>query len=288
MDAVEPGRLVRQALARSAGGIALSGSGASAFARWDSIRSVCLVGGGKAGRAMGEAAAGILGEKVKAGILAVPRGQGGISGAVRFLEAGHPYPDGGSVGSAEAMLRLLSEAGERDLVVALLSGGGSAMIAAPPAGIPLADKEEVTRLLLRAGADIAEINAVRKHLSRVKGGLMARAAHPERILAFLLSDVPGDDPSVIASGLFSPEPTTYGDAMEVLSRRGILAGIPGSVRAHLESGIAGNAAETPKPGDPVFSRVTCAVVGSNRSALEAAAAAAKRPGIAYVLTLPGF
>lgn len=286
--AVDPARLVLRALSRSPEGITLSAGEVSAVARWDSIRSVYLVGGGKAGRAMGEAAAGILGEKVVAGAIAVPRGNGGAAGIVRFVEASHPYPDEGSRESAGEMLRLLSAAEEEDLVVALLSGGGSAMICAPAAGISLANKREATRLLLQAGADIGEINAVRKHISRVKGGGMARAAHPARVFALLLSDVPGDDPSVVASGPFSPDPTAFEDVVEILVRREIHNRLPESVRARLDAGLAGTVPETPKPGDPAFDRIACAVVGSNRTALEAASAAAKREGTGSVRILPGF
>lgn len=252
------------------------------------MRNVYLVGGGKAGRAMGEAAAGILGEKVSAGAIAVPHGKGGEAGPVRFIEAGHPYPDEGSREAAAAMLRLLSMAGERDLVVALLSGGGSSMISLPPEGISPADKEVATRLLIDAGAGIAEINAVRKHLSLVKGGYMTRAAHPVRVFALLLSDVPDDDPSVIASGPFSPDPTTYSYALEIVARSGIRARLPSSVLARLEAGQAGAVPETPKPGDPAFTRVARAVIGSNRNALEAASAAARREGVGTVGVLPGF
>jgi hydroxypyruvate reductase len=172
--------------------------------------------------------------------------------------------------------------------VALLSGGGSAMISLPAEGIPPEDKEAATRMLLDAGAGIADINAVRKHLSLVKGGHMARAAHPARVFTLMLSDVPGDDPSVIASGPFSADPTTYRDAMEIVERPGIRARVPGTVRARLETGQAGIVPETPKPGDPAFARVARAVVGSNRNALEAASAAAKREGIGGVIVLPGF
>ncbi|MBI5575367.1 MAG: DUF4147 domain-containing protein [Deltaproteobacteria bacterium] len=288
VEAVEPGRLVRQTLERSAEGISLRGSEQSSFVRWNAIRNICLVGGGKAGRPMGEAAIGILGEKIKAGVLAVPRGKGGESGPVRFVEAGHPFPDGGSREAAEEMLRILAVAGEEDLVVALLSGGGSSMISLPADGISPADKDETSRLLMNAGADISEINTVRKLLSRVKGGRMALAAVPARVFALLLSDVPGDDPSVIASGPFSPDTTISGNALEIVARRGILAMLPNPVRSRLESGAAGNLPDAPKPGDRAFDRVSCAVVGSNRAALEAACAAAKRPGSADVRVLPGF
>jgi glycerate-2-kinase len=286
--AVEPGRLVREALRRRPEGISLAGGGAASFLGRNEVRRIFLVGGGKAGRTMGEAAVGILGEKVAAGAIAVPRGKGGSAGPARFIEAGHPLPDEGSREAARAILGILASAGKRDLVIALVSGGGSAMISAPPEGVSPADKEEVLRRMLQSGADIDEFNTVRKHLSRVKGGRLARAASPARVFALLLSDVPGDEPSVIASGPFSPDPGTYEDAMEVLVRRRIRAEIPPPARAHIEAGVAGSVPETPKPGDPVFAGTAFAVIGSNRLALEAASAAAARDGANAIRLLPGF
>lgn len=237
---------------------------------------------------MGEAALGALGGRVAAGAIAVPKGSGGRAGAVRFIEAGHPLPDDGSLVAAQEILGRLSGSGEKDLVIALISGGGSAMISAPPEEVSVEEKAVLSKLLLRAGADIASFNTVRRHLSRIKGGEAARAAFPARTWALLLSDVPGDDPSLIASGPFSPDPTTFADARAALSRLGILQDVPRSILWHLETGAAGRRRETPKPGDPIFRAVTCAVVGSNRSALDAAAAAAKEEGLKPIRLLPGF
>ena len=287
VDAVEPGRLVREALRRDGERIVLTAGGVFAEATAP-FRSVYLVGGGKAGRAMGEAAAAVLGDLVTAGAVAVPAGSGGSAGALRFIEAGHPVPDAGSREAARAMRGLVARAGEEDLVLALLSGGGSAMISAPADGVSPRDKEEVMRLLLRSGADIAELNTVRKHLSAVKGGLLAAAARPSRVIALLLSDVPGDDPSVIASGPFSPDPTTHSDAMRILVGRGLCSTVPPAVRGHVEAGVGGRIPDTPKPGDPAFERVECAVIGSNRTALSAARDAAAGGGAGPVRILPGF
>jgi hydroxypyruvate reductase len=254
---VDPARLVRLALRRDSEGITLSGGGASSFFPWSFGGRVLLVGGGKAGRPMAQAAASALEGKVAAGAIAVPKGEGG-------------------------------SLGENDLVIALISGGGSAMISAPPEGVSSSDKEAVFRLLLRSGADITEFNTVRKHLSRVKGGRLARAAYPARVWALLLSDVPGDDPSVIASGPFSPDPATYGDARKVLVERKLYDAIPDAVRAHIEAGVSGMIPGTPKPGDPALERVSLAVIGSNRVAIDAAADAAREEGAGTVRTLPGF
>jgi len=285
---VDPARLVRGALKRDPEGIALTGGGARSTLRWSSIERIFLVGGGKAGRPMAQAAAAALEGRIAGGAIAVPKGEGGSLGSVRLIETGHPLPDEGSREGALAMLDMVSRAGGNDLVIALVSGGGSAMISAPPEGVSSSDKEAVFRLLLRSGADITEFNTVRKHLSRVKGGRIARAAYPARLWALMLSDVPGDDPSVIASGPFSPDPTTFGDARKVLVERKLYDAIPDSVRAHMEGGVAGRIPESPKPGDPVFAGVSLAVIGSNRVALDAAADAAREEGAGAVRVLPGF
>ncbi len=285
---VDPARLVEAALTCDSNGISLSGGGARSILPWSSVERIFLVGGGKAGRPMAQAAISALEGKVAAGAIAVPKGEGGYLDAAQLIEAGHPLPDEGSRDASQAMLDLVSRAGKNDLVIALISGGGSAMISAPPEGVSSSDKESVVRLLLRSGADITEFNTVRKHLSRVKGGRMAQAAHPARVWSLMLSDVPGDDPSVIASGPFSPDPSTYGDARKVLVDRKLYGAIPGTVREHIEAGVSGMVPETPKPGDPSLERVSLAVIGSNRVALNAAADAAREGGAGAVLVLPGF
>jgi len=285
--AVDPGRRVRESMRADPRGIAFSGGPSEEFFPWEEIRSIFVVGGGKAGRRMGEAAVSILGERVTAGVLAVPSGQGGTAGTVRFLEAGHPVPDEGSLEASREILSLLSGAREQDLVVALVSGGGSSMVSAPVEGVTLGEKGSVSRLLPRSGIDIRSLNIVRKHLSSIKGGKLAAAAYPARVRALLLSDVPGEDPSVLASGPFSPDPSTYLEAMQILVRSHLCSKVPRSVRLHIERGVAGTIPETPKPGDPVFDRVRTVTAGSNRTALAAAAAAARGPGT-RVVELPGF
>lgn len=286
--AVNPEMLIRSTLQREEDGVCLRSGGVSGKARWDEVRGVYVVGGGKAARRMGEAACRVLGEKVTAGILAVPQGAGGSWGPVLFHEAGYPIPDEGSREVSRRTMELLSNAGEGDLVLALISGGGSSMLSAPPKGVSVGDKERVIRLLLRSGAHISEVNTVRRHLSLVKGGQMAEVARPARVWVLLLSDVPGNDPADVASGPFSPDPTTYRDALHVLARYRILAEIPGSVREHLQAGAAGDVPETLKPGDPAFERVTSSIVASNQTALEAASVAARSDREAMVRTLPGF
>jgi hydroxypyruvate reductase len=178
------------------------------------------------------------------------------------------------------VLSLARSAGPSDLVVFLISGGGSALLPAPAPPVTLGEKQEVTRLLLGAGATIGELNAVRKHLSLLKGGQLARAASPATVLTLLLSDVIGDPLDVIASGPTAPDPTTFAEALDVLMRRGVVDRVPSSVRHRLGEGARGHIPETPKPGDALFSRVTHVVVGNNRLVVDAAAKAAQALGYA--------
>lgn len=291
VEAVDPARLVANALRVEGDAVVLDAAGVRAAIPLSSLGKIHLVGAGKAGRAMGEAALAALGSRVAGGVIAVPRGAGGPSGPVRFAAAGHPVPDIYSLAAAREILSILERAGKGDLVVALVSGGGSAMLSSPAAGITMEEKAETFRLLLRAGADIASFNTVRRHLSEVKGGLLARAAHPATVWALLLSDVPGDDPSVIASGPFSPDPTTYADAIGVLERYGIYYAVPSTVRRRLAEGAAGALPETPKPDDPAFLSTTSALLGTNRTAMDAAAlrmARERGAGPVAIVLLPGF
>lgn len=291
VDAVDPARLVASALRLEGDAVVLDAAGVRAAVPLSSLWKIHLVGAGKAGRAMGEAALAALGKRVAGGVIAVPRGADGQSGPVRFAVAGHPVPDIFSLAAAREILSILESAGKGDLVVALVSGGGSSMLSAPAAGITAEEKAETVRLLLREGADITSFNTVRKHLSEVKGGLLARAAQPATVWALLLSDVPGDDPSVIASGPFSPDPTTFGDAIGILERYGIFYAVPSAVRQHLAEGAAGALPETPKPDDPAFLGTIATLVGTNRTAMDAAAlrmARERDTGPTAIVLLPGF
>ncbi len=204
---------------------------------------------------------------------------------IPVFEAAHPVPDERGAAATVRAVELLKTAGKGDLVVCLISGGGSALLAAPSEGITLEEKREVTRLLLEAGADIVELNTVRKHVSRVKGGRLAEAAAPAGVISLILSDVIGDRLDSIASGPTAPDETTYGDALGVLERYDLSGRTPGSVRRMLERGARGEIPETPKPGSPVFGGVENVLVGSNRLATEAARAKALEMGYeAVVLT----
>ncbi len=242
------------------------------------LRHIYLVGAGKACAPMAAACERVLGRRLTAGVVVVKDGHGMPLRRVEVVEAGHPLPDDRGARAAERILELVSQAGADDLVLCVISGGGSALLPAPAGGITLREKTTVTDLLLRSGATIREINAVRKHLSRIKGGQLARAASPARVAGVILSDVPGDTLDAIASGPISPDPTTFEDALDVLRRYGLVDQVPPSVRSHLERGAAGQEPETPKPGDPLFRRVHVEVVGNIDVAVEAAAARVGRLG----------
>ncbi len=196
---------------------------------------------------------------------------------IEIVEASHPVPDDSGVRAARRILALARGLGPDDQLVFLASGGGSALLTLPAPGLTLADKQQVTRALLRSGATIAEINAVRKHLSAIKGGRLAAAAAPARIVTLAISDVPGDDPAVIASGPTVPDATTFADARAVLAKYRI--GEPAAVMAHL----AAAAAETPKREDPIFARTQFELVASPQESLRAAAEAALRRNIAPIV-----
>lgn len=244
----------------------------------DGVEHVWVVAFGKASVPMARAVAKCLGERISGGLVVAPHGSAQPLGRLEVAEASHPLPGPDGEAAARRLVELLRGAGERDLVVCLVSGGGSALLPLPAEGLTLQDKVSTTDLLLRSGAAIAEVNTVRKHLSALKGGWMARAAYPAHVVALVVSDVVGDRLDAIASGPLSPDPTTYADALAVLARYGLLHRVPGRVREHLERGAAGELPETPKPGDPVFERVTVRVVASVAHAVEAAAGEAARRG----------
>ncbi len=239
---------------------------------------VVVLAAGKAAVAMAGAAEEILGGRLH-DALAVTSAPSAPLARTRVVVAGHPLPDARGRQAAAEVEALVRGRRPEDIVVVLLSGGASALLPAPVAGVTLADKAAVTTQLMRAGAGIFELNTVRKHLSRLKGGSLARAAAPARLVALVLSDVVGDDLSTIASGPTVPDPTTYADALRILDDRGLRAVVPASVRRHLEAGLRGEAAETPKPGDPIFRRARTRVIGGNRLSVAAAAREARRQGL---------
>ena len=232
---------------------------------------VFVLAAGKAAGAMARAAEELLGERLAGGLVVTKYGHEAASGELETVFAAHPEPDERGVEAARRAEELANSLGEGDLLLALISGGASALLADPAPDVGLQNMKRLTGALLRSGANIGEINTVRKHVSVLKGGGLVGLAAPAPTLALLLSDVVGDDPSAIASGLTAPDPTTLEDARKVLSRYGIEP--PASVAEYLK-----RAEETPKPGDALFERVANVVCGSGRHAVEAAAEKARELG----------
>lgn len=276
---MDPARLVVSRLAVVDGTMILRDVGDGASERHSG--PVLVIGAGKAAGSMARAALDVLGPETPGDVI-VP-GILEALGAVRIHAGGHPLPTAGSVAGTAAILDRIAGSSVDTLLVFLLSGGASALLASPAPGITLDEKREVTARLLGCGAAIAEINAVRKHLSGVKGGLLARRAAGRPIWALVLSDVVDDDLATIGSGPTAPDPTTFGDALAVLTRYGIASEIPIAVLEHLRSGGTGRHVETPKPGDRCFRSVHNAIIGTNRLALGAAAARARDLGLDAVV-----
>ncbi|MDA8103952.1 MAG: glycerate kinase [Nitrospiraceae bacterium] len=234
--------------------------------------SLLVAGFGKASCPMAQAVEDSISDIVEKGIVVTKyrHCEGYDFRKIAVREAGHPLPDENGRKAAGEIIGLLRGADKKTLVLCLISGGGSALLVSPCEGITLSDKQEVTELLLKAGAGIHELNAVRKHLSGVKGGRLAEAAYPARVLSLIISDVIGDDPDVIASGPTSSDGSTYADALAVLEKYGLRITGPRSVIEVLEKGASGLVPETPKAGQPVFDKVENIIIGGNRAALEAA------------------
>ncbi len=272
--AADPGRCVHQALAVAGGELRC---GPLHFPL-NAISSLRLVGAGKAAAAMAAAAESILGDRIDCGAINTKYGHALPLARVKTFEAGHPVPDQAGVAGTHRQLALLAGLAPDALVLGLFSGGGSALLPAPAEGLTLAEKQETTRLLLACGATIDEINALRKHLSAIKGGLLARAAAPARIVALMLSDVIGDPLDTIASGPTHPDATTFGDCLAIVDRYDLRHQLPSSVLQHLEAGTRGKRPETPKPGDPCFACAESLVIGNSRLAIDAAAHKARALG----------
>ena len=246
-----------------------------AFKDYDRI---LVVGAGKAGAPMARALEDLLGDNIADGVMVVKEGHGLPLEHIRIHEASHPVPDERGIKGAEEILSLVKAAGERDLVLCLISGGGSALLVAPAEGVTLEDKQAVTRLLLACGADIHEINTIRKHLSRAKGGGLARFAYPATVVSLILSDVIGDDLNVIASGPAVPDTSTFEDTRRVLKKYDIWHRVPASVQSRIQRGLKGDIEDTPKVGDAVFQKCYTELVGTNIQALKAAGQQAEELG----------
>ncbi len=289
LDAVDPAAAVHRHLHRD-GDVLRAGNQTYDLRTYE---RVFVVGTGKAGAPMARAAAEVLGDRLAGGVVVVKEDDARIEecrlkiaetdaaqfsisiSILQFVEAGHPIPDERGVAGARRIAQLLEQATERDLVIALISGGGSALLTLPAEGIGLAELQALTSILLRCGANINEINTLRKHLDQVKGGGLARLAHPASVITLVLSDVVGNPLDVIGSGPTVPDTSSFADAYAVLERYGVVADAPAPIVERLRRGMAGEIAETLKPGDPRFARVHNLIVGSNLQAAEAALAAAR-------------
>ncbi|MCJ7575032.1 glycerate kinase [Candidatus Bathyarchaeota archaeon] len=246
----------------------------------DDLRKIVVIGGGKAGGAMAEAVESVLGDRVSGGCVNVLQGTEFRYNLkkIRLQGASHPIPNNDGVRGVAEMLMLISSMREKDLVICLISGGGSALMPYPAEGISLEDKQDVTSRLLMKGATIDDLNAVRKHLSAIKGGQLARRCYPTRVVSLILSDVVGDPLDTIASGPTSPDTTTFRNAVDVLKKYKLWDDICSQVRERLEYGVKKVIVETPKPGDEIFNHVTNIIVGNNSIAAESAAEAAEALG----------
>jgi len=240
-----------------------------------------VIGFGKAAVPMAQAMEETLGDIIEAGTVITKYGHAARHGLkkIRVYEAGHPVPDENGLKGTEEILRMVEVADAGTMVVALISGGGSALFVSPLAEITLEEKRETTELLLAAGASKQELNAVRKHISRVKGGRLAELLYPATTLSLILSDVIGDRLDVIASGPTSPDYTTFGSALETLKKFGLMDHAPQTVVNLIKDGVKGLFPETPKGGEPIFGKIENIIIGNNILAVKAAKCAAEARGI---------
>ena len=270
--AADPARALRGVVTRDGDGVLrIVGQPLAAGAR------LCVLAVGKASPGMAAALEGIAGDEIAAGLIVAREASGGTRMPLRV--AAHPIPDVRSAAAAEEALRFVESARPQDVLVVLLSGGASSLLSAPAGALHVDDLTRTNEALLASGAPIDEVNGVRKHLSRLSGGLLAKRARSRRIEVLVISDVPGDRLDVIGSGPCAADPSRYADALAVLERRALRERVPAAVVAHLEAGARGEVPETAKPGDPALTRVRHTILASNRTALREAAESARRIGM---------
>ncbi len=274
LSAVDPETAVRRALQREGDVLSVAGE----VLNLRDYRRVFVLGAGKASVAMAQGVEACLGEMIDSGLVVTNHRGNASLRHVRVLEAGHPIPDGRGEHAAKQILQMAEAAQHDDLILCLISGGGSALLPLPAGNLKLAEEQLVTNLLLSHGVTILEINTVRKHLSRIKGGQLAAAAHPARLVTLILSDVIGDPVDIIASGPTVPDPSTFADAERILVLYGIWQKLPRSVQEYITEGCNGLIPETPKPKDAIFERSHYTIVGCNGDALTACEHYAMRLG----------
>jgi len=281
LNAVDPAQAVQRALRRDGDTVVVGER------RYEQINRVIVVGAGKAGAPMAEAAVGVLSDRVVRGMVIVKEGHLGTTngqvGPITLPQGAHPVPDERNPQAAHDLAAMLHGLQPDDLVLVLLSGGGSALLTLPAPPLALADLQALTDALLRCGASIGEINILRKHCTELGGGQLARLAAPAQVAALIVSDVVGSPLDVIASGPTAPDPSTFADAWAIVQRYDLAATLPPPITARLQQGMAGEHAETPKAGDPLWARVSNHLIASNVVAAEAAVAAARQRGFNTML-----
>jgi glycerate 2-kinase len=289
IQSVEPGRAVREHLSCYDDHLFV-GKRDNPVCTFDlnQVKRILVVGAGKAGAPMARSVADILDRNLTEGVVIVKEGYGdpggdGKSSRMHILEAGHPVPDLRGVEGAKRIASLLANPSKENLVICLVSGGGSALLVLPAPGVSLSDLKKLTSLLLSSGADINQINTLRKHLEQMKGGGLARMAYPARLVSLILSDVIGNPLDVIASGPTVPDPSTFRDAFHILQRYSLLEKTPSSILSHLKRGLRGEIPETLKEGDPALQNVQNVVVGDNLTAAQAAVQQAAEEGFNTML-----
>ncbi|MDX9783405.1 MAG: glycerate kinase [Spirochaetia bacterium] len=284
LEGVIPGRLLERSVTREGRELRISHDRGQFSLDLDAYRHVLVLGFGKASGELAVSLEAILGDRIEDGFVVTKAVGRNRCKRLRLAEASHPVPDSRSMAAGREALALAAQAraweaaGEPTLVLMLISGGGSALLCLPAEGLSLDDKAGTTKLLLASGARIGEMNAVRKHLSGIKGGRLAEAFYPATLVSLVLSDVMGDDLDTIASGPTVPDSSTWEDATEILRRRGLWESIPVRVRRHLEEGLQGTKPDTPKPGSRVFEKAWSFILGNNLLALKQARSEALERG----------
>ncbi len=279
LQAVDPAEAVRRSVQRQGRRLIVDGRAYDL----DAIEHVYVVGAGKAGASMAQALEGLLGDRLSEGVVNVKHGHALPTARIELVEAGHPVPDMAGVQGSGRIAHLLERAGERDLVICLISGGGSALMTLPEDEVSLDDMQALTSALLRAGATIVEINVIRKHLDRLKGGKLARLAAPASVVSLILSDVVGNPLDAIASGPTVPDGSSYAQAWSLMERYGLVGRMPASIEAILRRGAGGGLPENPLAGDRVFDRTQNVIVASNDLAAAAAQKHAEALGFETLL-----
>jgi glycerate 2-kinase len=285
VHAVDPAGLIGRHVKKEGRTLLIDTHGKTTSEDLSIYNKIIVLGIGKASARMAAAMEGILGDVLAQGLVITKYDHGLQLAKIQVFEAGHPIPDGNSMEGACMLTRIAHDADEQTLIINLISGGGSSLFTLPADGISLEEKIETTRVLLASGASIDEVNCIRKHISKVKGGRFAKIAYPARLISLILSDVTGDRLDTISSGITTPDPTTFKDALSVLAKYSLENKVPGAVKELLRSGSQGHIPETPKDDDPAFSNSVNIIVGNNMLACRAALSCAQRLGYdARILT----